>query len=196
MSMSEGLRFFSVVLFFLASAFLVSCKQEDTRHRIIISIPDQKLVLLTDNTPTAIYPISSSKFGISSQPGSYGTPLGKHKIQKKIGEGLPPGAVLKSRVFTGEILPVNAEGRDPIVTRILWLEGLEPRNRNSYDRFIYIHGTPEERRIGEPASYGCIRMKSSDIMQLFEIVGYGARVQISEDHLNPKLLTGQKEPGA
>ncbi|MFV0337788.1 MAG: L,D-transpeptidase family protein [Chthoniobacterales bacterium] len=174
-------------LFFLSGLLFMGC-QGDNRHRIIVSVPDQKLLLLRDKMPIAIYPISTSKFGLNSQPGSYGTPLGKHKIKKKIGDGLPPGAVLKSRSFTGEILPPNAEGRDPIVTRILWLEGLEPRNRNSYERFIYIHGTPEERRLGEPASYGCIRMKSSDIIQLYDIVGSGAKVQISENHLNPELL--------
>ncbi|HEY5814197.1 MAG TPA: L,D-transpeptidase, partial [Terrimicrobiaceae bacterium] len=80
---------------------------------------------------------------------------------------------------TGEILPANAPGRDPIVTRILWLEGLEAQNENAYDRYIYIHGTPEERNIGLAASYGCIRMRSNDVITLYDIVGVGAKVLIT-----------------
>jgi len=127
------------------------------------------------------YPVSTSKFGLSSQPGSYHTPLGEFEIKTKIGEGQPPGMVFKSRRPTGEILPVNAPGRDPIVTRILWLNGLERQNRNAFDRYIYIHGTPEERAIGTPASYGCIRMRSDDVIELFDIVGHGARVYIANE---------------
>jgi hypothetical protein len=74
--------------------------------------------------------------------------------------------------------PGGSPGRDPIVTRILWLRGREPQNANAYARTIYIHGTPEERNIGHPASYGCIRMRSSDIVNLYEIVGRGAQVTI------------------
>jgi lipoprotein-anchoring transpeptidase ErfK/SrfK len=74
---------------------------------------------------------------------------------------------------------VDAPGRDPIVTRILWLEGLEPHNRNAFKRFIYIHGTPEERNIGIPSSYGCIRMRSADVMNVYNTVGVGARVLIT-----------------
>lgn len=100
------------------------------------------------------------------------------RIKKKIGDGAPAGAVFKSRMLTGEVLPVDAPGRDPIVTRILWLEGLEPHNRNAYQRFIYIHGTPEERNIGQAVSYGCIRMRSQDIIELYDRVGTGARVEV------------------
>jgi lipoprotein-anchoring transpeptidase ErfK/SrfK len=84
----------------------------------------------------------------------------------------------KSREPTGEVVPVNAPGRDPIVTRILWLRGLEYRNRNAFDRMIYIHGTPEEAKIGEPSSYGCIRMRSKDVVALYKLIGVGARVDI------------------
>jgi len=79
---------------------------------------------------------------------------------------------------TGEIVGVNAPGREPIVTRIIWLRGREAENANAYSRDIYIHGTPEERNIGRPASYGCIRMRSTDIVQLFDAIGYGAEVSI------------------
>ena len=90
----------------------------------------------------------------------------------------PSGAVFKSRRRTGEILRPNAPGRDPIVSRILWLRGKERQNRNTFARYIYIHGTPEERRIGKPVSYGCIRMKSRDVIDLYRRVGVGAEVRI------------------
>jgi hypothetical protein len=100
------------------------------------------------------------------------------EVAKKIGAGAPLGAVFKSRRRTGEILRPDAPGRDPIVTRIIWLKGLEHQNRNAFDRFIYIHGTPEERNLGHPASFGCIRMRSSDVKEVFDIVGLGASVDI------------------
>lgn len=89
----------------------------------------------------------------------------------------------KSRKPTGEIVAVNAPGRDPIVTRILWLRGLERCNAHAFERMIYIHGTPEEARLGTPASYGCIRMRSRDVIRLFDVVGEGARVVISNEAL-------------
>lgn len=162
----------------LAVVLLAGC--EDTRHRILISTADQKMIVLRDGGKIAEYPVSTSKFGVGDEDGSNFTPLGEMKIKRKIGGGAPLGAVFKSRVPTGEVLPVDAPGRDPIVTRILWLQGLEPRNRRAYDRYIYIHGTPEERNIGSAASYGCIRMRSRDIARLYEIVGVGARVRIVE----------------
>lgn len=152
-----------------------------------ISVADQKLLLTDRGEPVATYPISTSKFGINSREGSYGTPLGRHRVAKKIGGGLPVGAVMKSRRFTGEVLPINAPGRDPIVTRILWLQGLEPHNRNSFDRKIYIHGTPEERNIGLPVSYGCVRMRSTDVIALYDRVGAGARVEIFREPLAARL---------
>lgn len=136
-------------------------------------------------TEIARYDVSTSKFGLGDSPGSNGTPLGELAVAKKIGGGAPLGMKFKDRQPTGEIVPVDAPGRDPIVTRILWLKGLEPQNRNAYNRTIYIHGTPEERKIGTPASYGCVRMRSRDVVQLFNTVGEGAHVQISTNHLPP-----------
>ena len=155
----------------------------DTHHRLIVSVPDQKLLVLTDGKPTAVYPISTSKFGTGDREGSYATPLGHLCVRKKIGGGYPLGAVFHSRKPTGEVLVPNAPGRDPIVTRILWLDGLEPHNRNAFTRCIYIHGTPQEAMIGTPASYGCIRMKSSDVAKLYDQVGNGAHVVITEGSL-------------
>ena len=166
---------------------LAGCAQLDNRHVMHISVADQKMLVTDEGKPVASYPVSTSKFGLSSALGSYGTPLGKHRVVKKIGAGLPPGAVFKSRRFTGEVLPVDAPGRDPIVTRILWLDGKEGHNRNSFGRFIYIHGTPEERNIGLPVSYGCVRMRSRDVIALFDRVGVGARVDIFREPLSERL---------
>jgi len=164
-------------LLFLA-LFIASCAAPDTRHHIVVSTREQKLAVLDRGNLMAIYPVSTSKFGLGDWRGSRFTPLGKLEIAKKIGENAPPGAVFKDRLRTGEIVMVNSPGRDPIVTRILWLRGLEAQNANAFARDIYIHGTPEEWRIGSPASYGCIRMRSSDIIQLYDIVGVGAAVTI------------------
>lgn len=158
--------------------FAASCATPDTRHRIVVSVPEQRLVVLEDGVPRATYPVSTSKFAIGDSPGSRGTPLGELEIAKKIGDGAPAGAVFKSRRRTGEVLAPDSPGRDPIVSRILWLRGRESRNANAYARYIYIHGTPEERNIGRPSSYGCVRMRSTDVIQLYDIVGRGARVSI------------------
>lgn len=172
---------------YAAALLLAACSQYDNRHVMHISVADQKLLLTDRGEPIASFPVSTSKFGLSSREGSYATPLGRHRVAKKIGGGLPVGAVMKSRRFTGEVLPVDAPGRDPIVTRILWLQGLEGQNRNSFSRNIYIHGTPEERNIGLPVSYGCIRMKSRDVIQLYNRVGMGARVDIFSESLAQRL---------
>jgi lipoprotein-anchoring transpeptidase ErfK/SrfK len=167
----------------LAAAFLAGCAPMDKRHVMHISVSDQEMLVTDRGQPVARYPVSTSKFGVSSAPNSYGTPAGKHRVVTKIGDGLPQGAVFKSRRFTGEVLPVDAPGRDPIVTRILWLTGLESGNRNSYGRYIYIHGTPEERNIGRPVSYGCIRMRSRDVAELYDRVGVGAKVDVFTEPL-------------
>lgn len=175
------------LLALICPAVLAGCAQLDNHHVMHVSVADQKMLLTDEGQPVATFPISTSKFGLSSRPGSYATPLGRHRVAKKIGHGLPHGAVFKSRRFTGEVLPVDAPGRDPIVTRILWLDGKESHNRNSFGRFIYIHGTPEERNIGLPVSYGCIRMRSRDVVALFDRVGVGARVDIFREPLAQRL---------
>jgi hypothetical protein len=165
------------------AALLSSCTTPDTRHHVIVSIPQQRLALLDNGAVMATYPISTSKFAIGDAPGSRGTPLGELEIAKKIGGGAVLGTVFKDRRPTGEILVPDAPGRDPIVTRILWLRGRESQNANAYGRYIYIHGTPEERNIGQRASFGCIRMRSRDVIQLYDIVGWGARVTILNEPL-------------
>ena len=167
-------------------ALLLAGCAGDTRHRVIISAAEQRMVVLRDGEPIAHYPVSTSKYGLGDRPGSNATPVGKFRVKKMIGGGSPPGAVFKARRLTGEVLPVDAPGRDPIVTRILWLDGLETQNRRSFKRFIYIHGTPEERNIGLPVSYGCIRMRSRDVIALYDTVGIGARVFILRGPLPPE----------
>jgi hypothetical protein len=175
---------------FLAIAVLAAgpnvLRAQLLQPNVIISVPDQKLMLVGDGARSAIYPVSTSKFGLGDSWGSMATPLGMLQVAKKIGDHAPVGAVFHSRRFTGEILRPNAPGRDPIVTRIIWLRGLEAANAHAYNRGIYIHGTPQEKNIGRPASYGCIRMKSSDVTELYGQLPVGAVVQITSDHL-PKL---------
>ncbi|PYL80880.1 MAG: hypothetical protein DMF23_15430 [Verrucomicrobia bacterium] len=137
----------------LLSILLACCATpKDLQHHVIISVKDQKLALLDRETLVAIYP--------------------------KIGDNAPLGTVFKDRRRTGEIVLPNAPGRDPIVTRILWLRGREAQNANAFGRYIYIHGTPEDRNLGLPVSYGCVRMKSEDVIKLYDIVGTGAQVTI------------------
>ena len=143
------------------------------------------MALFEEGRFVAMFPVSTSKFCLSDQPNSNGTPLGRMKIAKKIGGGQPLGMKFKNREPAGEIVPVNAPGRDPIVTRILWLKGCEPLNANAYERYIYIHGTAEEAKLGRPASYGCVRMASAQIAYLYDIVGEGARVDIVPGPLPP-----------
>ena len=145
---------------------------------IVISIPEQKLTVLRDGCFWKKYPVSTSKYGIGDAYGSYKTPVGQLRVCEKIGEELAAGSVIKQRHATGEVLPANSPGRDPIVTRILWLDGLEDLNRNARSRGIYIHGTTEEGRIGKPVSYGCIRMRSKDVLEVFEEVTIDTPVAI------------------
>jgi lipoprotein-anchoring transpeptidase ErfK/SrfK len=178
---------------FLLGLLLASCAAPDTQHHIVISTRDQKLAVLDRGTLMATYPVSTSKFGLGDYLRSSRTPLGELEVAKKIGDNAPPGAVFKDRLRTGEILAPNSPGRDPIVTRILWLRGREAQNANAFGRYIYIHGTVEERLIGTPASYGCIRMRSSDVIQLYNTVGIGAAVTIVDAPLVsavPGLVSG------
>lgn len=145
---------------------------------VAITLRDQKLTVFRGGKKVKDYSISSSKFGIGSTRGSHRTPLGIHAVTKKVGEGQPEGMVFKACRPTGEVVPVDAAGRDPIVTRVIQIAGLEGFNKNSHSRRIYIHGTPEERNIGRPASYGCIRMRSCDVMDLYPRVYRGMPVAI------------------
>src|SRR5438309_7256996 len=172
---------------FLAIAVLASgpnaLRAQLLQPTVIVSIPDQKLMLVDDGARATVYPVSTSRFGLGDNWGSMATPLGTLQVAQKIGDRAPVGAVFHNRRWTGEILQANAPGRDPIVTRIIWLRGLEVANAHAFSRCIYIHGTPQEKMIGRPASYGCIRMTSNDVAALFSRVILGTIVQIVPDHL-------------
>ena len=177
---------FSLAALLLAFGGAFSFAQEESGNgdmEVVISVADQRLVVLRDGMWVEKYKVSTSKFGVGDSYGSYKTPVGRHRICDKIGEGLPLGSVIKHRNATGEVLPANAPGRDPIVTRILWLEGLEQKNANARSRGIYIHGTVEEDKLGSPVSYGCIRMRSRDVIDLFENLPLGTVVNIQQEKL-------------
>lgn len=178
--MKRGITHLLLPVLGLFTLALTSCGTSgfDNRNKMIVSVRDQKLLLVRDGQPVKAYKISTSKFGEGDIPNSNRTPLGRMRVAKKIGDGQPAGAVFKSRRPTGEILTPNAPGRDPIVSRILWLTGTESNNRNAFRRYIYIHGTPEMHRLGSPASYGCIRMGCKDVVDLYNRIGTGADVVV------------------
>jgi len=178
--MANVLLRLSLLLIAGISAFgLSSCGGgRDTRNKMIVSVRDQRMLLARDGKPVKVYPVSTSKYGLGDGPGTNRTPLGRMEVAKKIGRNVRKGTVFKHRQPTGEVIKPNSPGRDPIVTRILWLKGREYHNRNAFRRYIYIHGTPEEWRLGQPASYGCIRMASRDVVDLYRRIGLGAEVKV------------------
>jgi lipoprotein-anchoring transpeptidase ErfK/SrfK len=178
----------TVAAAFAATSAAAFAQEGLSGYQAIVSVADQKIAVVRDGQVVAKYPISTSRFGVGDASGSYKTPLGKMKVCEKLGDNLPSGAVIKHRRATGEVLSVNAPGRDPIVTRILWLDGQEPSNARAKDRSIYIHGTPEEKLIGRPASYGCIRMRSQDVIALYNELGVGSTVSVIPDKL-PRLAS-------
>ena len=151
--------------------------------RVVISVRDQKLMLIENGTIAATYPVSTSKYGLGDGWGSLATPLGLLQVAQKIGDHAPFGAVFHNRRWTGEILRPNTPGRDPVMTRIIWLRGLQASNAHAFNRCIYIHGTNEEKTIGRPASFGCIRMKSNDVTALYNQLPIGTPVEIVQDRL-------------
>ena len=157
---------------------------------IRINISQQKLSLL-DEAGELIheYPVSTSKYGTGSENGSEKTPLGLHRIKNKIGGAMPMNMVLIGREPKGMLEDCIRDGvelpDDVITSRIMWLEGMEPgRNQggyvDTYNRYIYIHGTSDEDKIGTPASIGCIRMLNKDVVELYRLVDVGTEVLIEE----------------
>ena len=186
------LQLCSICLFSFIGAIISSASALATPS-VVVSVPDQTLALIDGGVVVARYPVSTSKFGVGDRPGTYATPLGTMAIASKIGGNAPLGTVFKNRRPTGEVLRPNAPGRDPIVSRILWLRGLEKQNARAYSRNIYIHGTPEERLIGRPASFGCIRMRSRDVALLFNAVPVGARIEIANARLGSAVAKAKLE---
>ena len=154
---------------------------------LFVSIKEQKLYHIKNDKIINEYVISSSAYGIGSEAGSNKTPLGLHKIKQKYGEKTPINGRMVGRVFYGEIATIytdNSKSKtDDITSRIFWLEGLEKgKNKgkgiDSYKRYIYIHGTSEEGRLGSPASHGCIRMKNKEVIDLYSLIEVGTLVLI------------------
>jgi lipoprotein-anchoring transpeptidase ErfK/SrfK len=146
---------------------------------IHISIRDQLLTLKEGQAPVRTYPVSTSRFGIGSEEGSFKTPTGRFRVVEKIGGDMPAATVFQSRVplKPGDPLPAT---EDLVMSRILWLDGLDEQNANTRERFIYIHGTKHEGKIGSPASCGCIGMRNSDVVELFDLVDHDTPVIIEE----------------
>lgn len=144
-----------------------------------VSVARQIMEVVRDGVVQKTYPVSTSRFGLGSEPGSFKTPLGRFRIAEKFGQDAAPGTVFKARRPTGEIAAPGG-GEDLILTRIFWLDGLDPENANTHDRYVYIHGTNQEHLIGSPASQGCVRMTNSDIVELFGEIPENTFVEIRE----------------
>lgn len=147
--------------------------------RIEVSIATQRLQLWDGGKLLKEWPASTSKFGIGFTEGSNKTPLGHFRVKETFGTGAPCGTIFKAREPVG-VWQGEAVADDLILTRILRLEGLEPRNANTYDRYVYIHGTNDERRIGQAASHGCVRLSNAHMMELYDLVPVGTEVWIGE----------------
>ena len=171
----------------LPKTFEATCQRlgiAPSRYVLVVQVSSQTLSLFEQNDFVKKFPCSTSRFGIGQMAGSNRTPLGLHCIAEKIGGGEPAGTVFKSREIVGHTSQTEFANAK-ITTRILWLEGLEPgfnqgTNVDSHERYIYIHGTADQKTIGEPASCGCIHLADADLIALFDLVQTGTLVWISE----------------
>ena|SRR5262245_11929685 len=146
---------------------------------IRVSIRDQRLTLMEGETLIRTYPISTSRFGVGTEQGSLRTPTGRFRVAKKIGARMPTDTIFVGRVALKPDDP-QPPTEDWVMSRILWLDGLDKENANTQDRFIYIHGTKHEHKIGTPASHGCVRMRNADMIDLFDLVDEDTPVVIEE----------------
>ena len=180
----------ALIAILFGSGAAISCHGGSLATEIVVSVADQELALIAWGKVVKRFPVSTSKFGTGDAVGSYQTPLGETFVSAKVGDGLPSGAVIKNRNATGEIVNANAPGRDAIVSRVIWLRGMDGTTANTRDRCIYIHGTAEERLIGRRASFGCVRMRSKDVITLYSLVHIGTHVRITakplQDFLPPE----------
>jgi lipoprotein-anchoring transpeptidase ErfK/SrfK len=158
---------------------ICSASSTTEMKNINISIRDQLLTLREDETPIRTYPVSTSRLGVGTEKGSLKTPIGRFRIAEKIGGDMPAGTIFQSRVplDPGDPLPLT---EDLVMSRILWLDGVDEHNANTRERFIYIHGTKHEAKIGSPASCGCIRMRNADVVELFDLVDHDTPVIIED----------------
>lgn len=175
----ENIQSNETIADFLTEYLNLKYPHQDFTNFIYISVKYQKLYLIKNQKIVKKYPISTSSYGIGNKFNSNQTPLGLHTIKHKIGNNIPMGGLFFSRAYTGKISKIYIEKikslTDDVTSRIIWLHGEEPgvnrgKDVDSYKRFIYIHGTSEEGYIGEPASHGCIRMKNTDVIELYDLV--------------------------
>ena len=143
-----------------------------------VNVAAQTVGLLQNGEMVKKWPVSTSRFGLGFEPGSFKTPTGRFSVSEKIGDAAPLWAEFKSRQPTGRIAEPGGE-EDGVLTRILWLEGLDPENANTRERYIYFHGTNREDLIGTPASHGCVRLRNEDMVELFDLVAEGTPVVIA-----------------
>ncbi len=147
-------------------------------RRIEVSVPEQLLQVFDGIEEVARFPVSTSKFGLGSELDSGRTPLGEFEVGEKIGAGAEPCTIFRSREPCGLWSPAAPTEEDLVLTRILWLHGREEHNANTRERYIYIHGTNQEGRIGTEASHGCVRMNNADVIALYDMVEVGTPVTI------------------
>ncbi len=147
-------------------------------NSIHISVARQRLTLKRGGAVVRAFPISTSRFGLGMEEGSFKTPTGRFRVADKIGAGQPLNTAYKARVPL-PATPAMLKADDLVMSRILWLDGLDSDNSNTYERYIYIHGTNHENQIGQTASHGCIRMKNADVAELYELVRVGTPVVIT-----------------
>ena len=146
--------------------------------RLYLHVPSQTLDLFDDDdTLRRRYVVSTSRHGLGFEPGSNRTPTGRFIIGEKHGDQAPPGTIFVARQSTGQIGHPD-DPKDHVQTRILWLEGLDPDNANTKDRYIYIHGTNAEQKLGSPASEGCIRLSNADVIDLYDRTPLGTPLLI------------------
>ncbi len=172
---------------FLSEYLSLKYPDKDFSSFLFVSVQHQQMYLIEKDSIIKKYTVSTAKKGVGNELHSLKTPLGLHNVKRKIGDNVPLGGILEARIFNGNIAPIyedktKADG-DYVTTRILWLDGEEVginkgRNIDTYNRFIYIHGTPEEGYIGEPVSHGCIRMKNADVIELYDLIDEGTPVLI------------------
>lgn len=172
---------------FLSEYLNLKYKDRNFDKYMYVSIKHQRLYLIVNDSTIKKYSISTATKGIGSKINSQKTPPGLHTISRKIGDNVPIGGLFQSRIYTGKKATILTDKQktdgDYITTRIMWLQGEEPglnkgRSVDSYNRYIYIHGTAEEGYIGEPASHGCIRMKNTDVAELYDLVDEGTPILI------------------
>ena len=143
-----------------------------------VSVAEQQILLIENNEVVVAYPVSTAKNGVGCEEGSNCTPTGRFEISDRIGADASFGTIFKGRLQVGQWTEEQVTEEDLVLTRILWLHGLDPENANTKERYIYIHGTNHEILIGQPVSHGCVRMRNDDIIALFDRVNKGTPVRI------------------